>query len=169
MIDRLCSRLFWVAAILACVAAPAAARAQHEALRHAGDLAAAAREARARQVPVLLAFMQKTCPYCAIARKDYLEPMQADPAWRGRVIMLEIDVDEERALRDFAGAQTTHRAFARRLGVRRVPTLIVFDSDGEPAARPIVGLAGSSDFYRLYITQAIETGLQRQRRAGAAR
>lgn len=147
-------------AIVACgllATVPAAAQ-----LQPAGDLAATAADARSRRVPVLVAFMQQSCPYCAVARRDYLLPLQNDPQWRDRVMIREIDVDRGTALRDFSGKPTTHRAFARSLNVRRVPTLIVFDADGKPAAAPLTGLMGE-DFYRLYIEQAIESGLVRMR------
>ncbi len=141
-------------------AAPVQAR-----LQPADDLARAAAEARTRGVPLLIAFMQQSCPYCAVARRDHLLPLQNDPQWRHRVRILEIETDRSTRLRDFAGAATTHRAFARSLGVRRVPTLIVFDAEGRPAAPPITGLL-SDDFYRLYIEQAIEAGLTRMRASG---
>lgn len=114
---------------------------------------------------MLIAFMQQNCPYCAVARRDVLLPLQADPRWKNRVLVREIEVDRSLALQDFAGAGTTHRAFARDQVVSRVPTLIAFDADGQRVAPPIVGLLGE-DFYRLYIEQAIEAGQTRmQRRA----
>ncbi len=142
------------------VAAPAAAQ-----LLAVGDLAQAAAEARARRTPVLIAFMQQSCPYCAIARRDYLIPLQSAPQWRNRVLIREIDVDRSTTMRDFSGTETTHRAYARSLGIKRVPTLIVFDADGQPVAPPITGLL-SEDFYQLYIEQAIEAGLTRMRPRG---
>lgn len=139
-------------------AAPAAAQ-----LQPADNLARIATEARARRVPVLIAFMQRSCPYCAVARRDFLIPLQSDPQWQGRVLIREIEADRGVQLRDFSGGETTHRAFARSHGVGRVPTLIVFDADGQPVAPPITGLL-ADDFYRLYIEQAVETGLTRMRR-----
>lgn len=136
---------------------PAAAQ-----LQAADDLARLAGNARAQQAPVLIAFMQKTCPYCAVARSDYLVPMQSDPRWRGRVLIREIDVDRSTSMRDFAGKPTTHADFARSHGVRRVPTLIVFDAAGNPAAPPIIGLL-NDDFYRLYIEQAVDAGVVKMR------
>ena len=106
--------------------------------------------------------MQQSCPYCAIARRDYLVPLQSAPQWQGRVLIREIEVDRSTAMRDFAGTATTHRAYARSLGVKRVPTLIVFDGDGQPVAPPITGLL-ADDFYQLYIEQAMEAGLARMR------
>ncbi|MBY0267412.1 MAG: thioredoxin fold domain-containing protein [Burkholderiales bacterium] len=139
--------------IVACSSAvPAAAQ-----LVRADDLAQLAAEGRSKRIPVLIAFMQQSCPYCATSQRDHLIPMQNDPQWRDRVLIREIDVDRDTPLRDFSGAATTHRAFARSLKVRKVPTLIVFDGAGQPVAQPLVGLA-LEDYYRLYIEQLIEAG-----------
>jgi thioredoxin-related protein len=150
----------WAVFATALVAAPASAQ-----LLSADDLAQTAATAKARRAPVLIAFMQQSCPYCAIARRDYLVPLQSAPQWQGRVLIREIEVDRSTAMRDFAGTATTHRAYARSLGVKRVPTLIVFDGDGQPVAPPITGLL-ADDFYQLYIEQAMEAGLARMRPRG---
>jgi len=128
----------------------------------ADDLTRLAAIARAQRAPLLILFMQPSCPYCATARRDYLIPLQNDPQWRGRVLIREIDVDRDTALRDFDGKTTTQRSFARSHGVRRVPTLIAFDAEGKAVAPPIVGLL-ADDFYQLYIEQALEAGLVKMR------
>jgi thioredoxin-related protein len=128
----------------------------------ADDLARLAAAARIQRAPLLIHFMEHSCPYCAIARRDYLIPLQNDPKWRGRVLIREIDVGRSTALRDFDGKTTTHLSFARSHGVRRVPTLIAFDAEGKAVAPPIVGLL-ADDFYRLYIEQALEAGLVKMR------
>jgi len=143
-------------AILACaLIAPTAGA---EPLPFATDLAQTARVAREQRVPVMIAFTLKSCPYCTIARRDHLEPMRASKKWRDKAIMLELQLDSAAPLRDFAGNATTARDFARRFAVRRVPTVIVFDDKGTPAALPLVGLS-SGDFYSLYLEQAVEAGL----------
>ena len=131
-------------------------------LQQADDLAQVAAEARDKRIPVLVAFMQQSCPYCAVARRNHLLPLQSDPLWRNRVLIREVDVDRNTSMRDFSGAATTHRAFARVHDVRKVPTLIVFDADGKSVGSPLVGLL-TEDFYRLYIEQAIEGGLNSMR------
>jgi thioredoxin-related protein len=154
-IFRRCRWLIVAWALLA--AAPALAQ-----LLAADDLAQLAAEARAKRVPVLIAFMQQSCPYCAIARRDHLLPLQASPQWRERVLIREVQTDRSTPLRDFTGTATTHRAFAKSHNVRRVPTLIVFDADGKPVGQPLTGLL-TQDFYQLYIEQAIEAGLAKMR------
>ena len=150
--------------ILACACF---ATAQHgaqsaEPLRVAGDLQAAAQLARERRAPVLLAFMLTSCPYCATARRDYLAPMQASEQWRNKVVMREVVLDSDSALRDFGGESVTAREFAKRYGIRSVPTVIVFDDNGAQVTQPLVGLS-ASDFYGLYLEQAVEAGLLKMR------
>ncbi len=145
--------------ILACTfIASAATGARAEPLPLATDLAAAAKMAREQRVPVLIAFTLKTCPYCATARRDHLEPMHVSEQWRNKAIMLELQLDGAQPLRDFSGNATTAREFARKFAVRSVPTVIVFNDSGKPTATPLVGLS-SGDFYSLYLEQAVESGL----------
>jgi thioredoxin-related protein len=150
---------FWFLIVTCALLGAAPAMGQ---LQQADDLAQVAAEARDKRIPVLVAFMQQSCPYCAVARRNHLLPLQSDPLWRNRVLIREVDVDRNTSMRDFSGAATTHRAFARLHDVRKVPTLIVFDADGKSVGSPLVGLL-TEDFYRLYIEQAIESGLTRMR------
>ena len=156
---RIAHRAAWLL-ILACTFTTPTAQA--EPLPLATDLAAASRVARAQRVPVLIAFTLTTCPYCATARRDHLEPMHISEKWRDKAIMLELQLDGTQPLRDFAGNATTARDFARKFAVRRVPTVIVFDDGGVPTATPLVGLS-SGDFYSLYLEQAVESGLIKMR------
>jgi thioredoxin-related protein len=126
------------------------------------DLAAAARLARERGVPVFVAFTLRHCPYCVRARREYWTPMNESAEWRARTLMVEVMLDGEPALRDFDGAATTVREFGKRFGIRSVPTVIVFDAEGKAAAAPVVGLA-AADFYGAYLEQAVEQGLAKMR------
>ena len=150
----------WILACVMCWFGASALAA--EALPLARNLAAAAEEAREKKIPVMIAFTTRVCPYCRIARRDHLEPMRASEKWRDKSIMLDMQLDRADALIDFEGKPTDVRSFARRHGVRSVPTIIVFDADGKPASMPLVGLM-SGDFYGVYIEQAIESGLIKMR------
>ncbi len=154
-------RRVWIAAILACVAAAAAAQSTGE-LRLADDLAAVARQAREYRTPIMIAFTQASCRYCDAAKRDYLVPMDRSAELRDKVIIIEVDIDSESTLRDFGGQTISHREFSQRYQVKKVPTVIVMDDGGRPVASPIVGLM-AEDFYRLYLQQAIDEGLIRMR------
>lgn len=149
------------AAILALPALPAGAQGH---LAWADDLAATAREADARRVPVMIVFTEASCPYCARAKRDHLVPLQSRGAFAGKVIVREVDVASRRRLRDFDGRATTHREYARRHRVGKVPTVMVMSARGEPLSAPIIGLL-IPDFYQLYLEQAVEEGLFKLRAA----
>ena len=145
-----------VAAILACVAVCSPVDAQ-ALLPSASDLAQVSEQAHRKRVPVLIAFTQAGCPYCARLKESYLIPLGRNPAWQQKVIMREVDVDSAAPLRDFAGRATTGRDFAREHHIGLVPTLILFDHAGKPLAEPLVGLT-SEDFYGFYLERLIEDG-----------
>lgn len=148
--------------ILACACLATTAHAAPLAL--VSDLEAAAKQAREQRAPLLVAFTLKRCPYYYTARRDYWAPMNGSDKWRGKVVMVELVIDDTPALRDFEGKPISARDFARRFGVRSAPTVMVFDTQGTPAASAIVGLL-SADFYALYLEQAIEAGLAKTRAA----
>lgn len=155
--------LHFCAAILACAVSQTAAA---QAIRMAQDLADSARDAAAARVPLLVFFSQPGCPYCDLARRDYLGPMNVDPASRDTQRMVEVDITSESPLRDFAGRKTTHRAFAQAQKIRFVPVVSFLGAHGEPLAPDLVGLTVPG-FYQSYLDRRIEQA--RDRLAAPAR
>jgi len=150
-----------VAAILAC--ATTASLAQGAGQLPAGDdFAALAGEARARRTPIMIAFIQETCPYCAVAKRDHLVPMHLDAAMRDRVIIREVDIDGQAELRDFNGTPVRPKDFSRRYRVALVPTVVVVNERGELLAAPLVGIS-VGDFYGFYLERALEEALAKMR------
>lgn len=131
-------------------------------LVHAKNFRTDAALSAKRQVPIMVVFTTPTCPYCDIVKRDYLVPMHKDRAYRSRVIIRELAVNSDAALTGFDGKTTTEAAFAAAAKVFVVPTVMVFDSRGEPVGEPIVGLL-IPDFYFGYLEAAIEDGLARTR------
>jgi hypothetical protein len=137
-----------------------ARRRQH--LPPAADLAIDAAAAAGRRVPILLFFDRDDCPYCERALREFLVPMADDPAWRDRAIFRQVEIDRATPLVDFAGASTTHRAFAARYRATLAPTVVVVDARGEPTGDPLVGLL-TVDFYGAYLEDAVNAGLRKLR------
>jgi len=155
--------LRFCAAILACALSPTAAA---QAIGMAQDLAASARGAAAARVPLLVFFSQPGCPYCDLARQDYLGPMNVDPASRATQRMVEVDITSESSLLDFAGRRTTHRAFAQAQKIRFVPVVSFLGAQGEPLAPALIGITVPG-FYQSYLDRRIEQA--RNRLAAPAR
>jgi len=128
----------------------------------AQDLRGSAREAAAARVPLLVFFSQDDCPYCEVARRDYLEPMAADPASRKRIRMVEIEVGASASITDFSGRRISPTRFAQAQGVQTTPTVLFLGPRGETLAPPLVGLT-VADFYQSYLERRIESALARLR------
>ena len=144
--------------ILACLAALFAAAPAFAQMTQARDLAADARLAAERRIPLLVLFSETGCPWCERARQEFLLPMQRNPDYQAKVMMRELVVDSAAALVDFDGHKTTHAEFARRNRVSMMPTVILFGARGQALAEPVVGF-GSSDYYGYFIDQRIDTAL----------
>ena len=104
----------------------------------------------------MLVFTRPECPFCTRAKKEHLEALRLSQNYGAKVIMREIvAADNRTALRDFEGNLITHGEMGRRYDVRWVPTVIVVDGKGKVLAEPIIDLT-ATDFYNLYLEQAIE-------------
>lgn len=113
-------------------------------------------------VPVLLFFDRGDCPYCERALREFLVPMATGDDWRGRAIYRQVEIDQTEPLVDFAGAMTTHRAFAQRHRIELTPTIYLVDSTGAALGKPLVGLM-TPDFYGAYLEDAIASAAARLR------
>jgi thioredoxin-related protein len=124
------------------------------------SLKAEARDAAARKVPILLVFTSPHCRYCERVKAEYLGPMLEDPAWKGKVIIRQIEAGSDWALVGFDGKKTTHGAYTASQRIKMVPTIKVVDASGKELAEPIVGLL-TPDYYYGYLQSAIEEGLEK--------
>ena len=148
--------------ILACLGALFAANAAIAQMVEARDLAADARQAAERRIPLLVLFSEAGCPWCARARREFLLPMQRNPEYEARVMMREVGIDNSAAMVDFAGKKTTQAEFARSHRVVMVPTVVLLGSRGEALAEPLVGFGGA-DYYGYHLDQRIDAALARMR------
>ncbi len=110
---------------------------------------------RNRHVPVLLFFVSEGCPYCATVENDYLVPMHRRGELTGKAVVRKIDIDQPLPMKDFSGADTTHRDFARRLRSGYTPTLRLYSHTGQELVEAIVGF-NTPEFYGGRIAGAID-------------
>jgi hypothetical protein len=129
----------------------------------AHDLKRDAEQMRARRIPMLVLFSRDGCQWCVQARRDYLLPMQGEPASRQRVLIREVDVDQDAPLVDFSGRKTTYREFGTAEKARFTPTVILYGPDGTRLADPLVGMA-IPDFYGSYLERAVDQSVAKLRR-----
>lgn len=135
-----------------------ATMANAESLPYVQDFAAEGKVAQAKRLPILVLFMSPHCLYCEKVLQEFLIPMTRNADYKTRVIMRQIDIGSNAKLRDFNGVMTTQRQFARDQHIQLVPTVKLFDGQGNEISDPIVGLL-TVDFYGGFLDKAIDEGL----------
>jgi hypothetical protein len=109
-------------------------------------------KALAKNRPLVVMVSLAGCPYCKIARENYLLPMVRQDA----ISVVQVDMMSKRALLDFQGTSMTHEQMIDKWKVRIAPTLLFFGRAGEEKAERLVG-GYLSDFYDAYLQERLQT------------
>lgn len=121
--------------------------------------------ARKKGGVVLVLFESEHCSYCQRVLKEFLIPMSRNPEYQARVVMRKVDHTGSATLKNFDGLREEHTRFSSRHHVRMVPTVMLFDTQGNRLAPPLVGLS-TPDYYGYYLDQAINEALAKAKTAG---
>jgi thioredoxin-related protein len=138
--------------LLACPPALTQAAPSH-ALTEAADLAADARLAAAKGVPLVVLYSRDDCSWCEKLKREHLGPLSRNPA--APALVRELHMDRATPMIDFAGRRTTSADFSQQMQARFAPTVMFHGPDGAALAEPIVGFR-LADFYAAYLDRAIE-------------
>ena len=109
--------------------------------------------------PLIVVYSRKDCKYCETVKRDYLKPLAANPRYRDKVIVRQINQDSDAPLVDFRGEATTHARFTASEKIKLVPVVAFYGPQGKQLAEPIVG-ARLPDFYPGYLEDAVEKSSQ---------
>lgn len=129
----------------------------------AQDFLMEAKAAEAGRLPILVIFSRPNCPYCKRVLNEFLEPMQRNPEYRGKVMMRQVIVGSHARLRDFTGGTTTHNEFAKASSIGMVPVIKLYDSWGNTLTEPLTGFT-SPDYYGEILDQRIDEALAKIRK-----
>ncbi len=108
----------------------------------ADELAAALKQGN----PLVVMVSLDRCPFCIVARSNYLVPMRAQQA----LPVVQVDMRSTLIVKDFKGDKLTHDEWVRRLGVKVAPTVLFFGPGGVEVAERLSG-AYIPDFYGAYL------------------
>ncbi len=92
------------------------------------------------------------CPFCVIARDNYLAPMQGQAG----LSIVQLDMRNRQLVQDFSGTSQTQDELIRRWGVKVAPTLLFFGRGGVEVAERMVG-GYIPDFYGAYLDDRLRT------------
>jgi thioredoxin-related protein len=96
--------------------------------------------------PLLVMVSLEGCPFCKIARENYLAPLQRQSG----LAVVQIDLRNHQVVQDFNGVNQTHDSMTRRWGIKIAPTILFFGRGGVEVAERLVG-GYIPDFYGAYL------------------
>jgi thioredoxin-related protein len=109
--------------------------------------------------PLVLMVSLDGCPFCKIARENYLAPLVREQGLR----VVQINMQHKALVKDVRGTGKTQEQLIGELKVTVAPTLIFYGANGTEVAERLVGM-GSEDFYGAYLDQRIATARANVRR-----
>jgi thioredoxin-related protein len=121
----------------------------------AKDLSLELSQALMKHEPLIVMVSLDGCPFCKIARDNYLRSVQLEQHLK----ILQLDMGRSSMVIDFQGRPTTHEQLIQSWGIKLAPTLLFFGKDGKELVERLVG-GSSSDFYGSYLDERIARALQ---------
>jgi hypothetical protein len=100
--------------------------------------------------PLVVMVSLDGCPFCKIARENYLGPMHAQQGLH----VVQVDMRSPLAIKNFKGATLTQDSLIRSWGVKVAPTLLFFGRGGVEVAERMAG-AYIPDFYGAYLDERL--------------
>jgi hypothetical protein len=136
-------RLLTLAAATAWVPAARAASVQ---LPTAQSLTDELRQALLSGNPLLVMASLEGCPFCRIARENYLGPLHE----RHGLPVVQVDMRSKQVLRNFQGLAQTHDEWIRSMIIKVAPTVLFFGRGGVEVVERMTG-GYIADFYGAYL------------------
>jgi thioredoxin-related protein len=101
--------------------------------------------------PLVVMVSLEGCPFCKVARENYLGPMREQQG----LPVVQVDMRSSRPLKDFHGAPVTHDEMSRQWRIRIAPTVLFFGRGGVEVAERLVG-GYIPDFYGAYLDERLQ-------------
>jgi hypothetical protein len=102
--------------------------------------------------PLVVMVSLAGCPFCAIARDNYLAPLQGQSG----LSIVQIDMRSREMVQDFSGASQTQDQLIRSWGIKIAPTVLFLGRGGTEVAERLVG-GYIPDFYGAYLDDRLRT------------
>ncbi len=103
-----------------------------------------------RGQPLLVMVSLDGCPFCKIARENYLIPLQREQG----LPIVQIDMRSRQLVQGFTGPQQTQEGLSRSWAIKVAPTVLFFGCGGQEIAERLVG-GYLPDFYGAYLDERV--------------
>jgi thioredoxin-related protein len=102
--------------------------------------------AQEKNLPLLILFSMKHCPFCKRIKSDFLVPMLISGDYEDKVIIRELDIDRSSDIIGLSGNTIKSIEFTRKMNISVFPTMIFIDYKGKQLTEKIIGLNTPSLF-----------------------
>jgi hypothetical protein len=102
--------------------------------------------------PLVVMVSLAGCPFCVIARDNYLAPLQGQSG----LSIVQLDMRNRELVKDFSGASQTQDQIIRSWGIKVAPTVLFLGRGGVEVAERMVG-GYIPDFYGAYLDDRLRT------------
>jgi thioredoxin-related protein len=100
--------------------------------------------------PLLVMVSLPGCPFCKVARTNYLLPLQRQTG----LAMVQIDMRNRQMVIGLDGVSQTQDQVTRNWGIKIAPTVLFFGAGGVEVAERLVG-GYIPDFYGYYLDERV--------------
>ncbi|MFK5894067.1 MAG: thioredoxin fold domain-containing protein [Pseudomonadota bacterium] len=116
--------------------------------------------AKEKKLPLLILFSMTHCPFCVLIKENFLIPMMISGDYNDKVIIREINIEENLEIIGLSGKQQASYRFANNMGVSLYPTMIFVDYQGCKLVDSIEGI-NTPSLFGGRIDDAIDTANQK--------
>jgi thioredoxin-related protein len=110
------------------------------------DIAAALKSSK----PLVVLVSLDNCPFCKIARENYLIPLMVEQS----INVVQVNFNHQTPIDDAQGKPTTHAQLIRTWDINAAPAVLFLGKNGKEVATRLVG-GSTSDFYGAYLEERI--------------
>ncbi|MDX1796410.1 MAG: thioredoxin family protein, partial [Hydrogenovibrio sp.] len=104
------------------------------------NLQTLSQQAKAHNLPIMLAFGAKWCEFCQMLREDVLNPMALSGNYEGKYMFMRyVSLDDRQRIPGMDGQPILKDDWATGYGVDLTPTVLFIDGNGKEVAPRIVG------------------------------
>lgn len=106
--------------------------------------------ALSRGHPLLVMVSLDGCPFCKVARMNYLRPIMG----KDGLVIVQVDMRSQRLIANFQGQTQSQDALVRHWKIRIAPTVLFFGKGGAEVVERLEG-AYIPDFYGAYLDERL--------------
>lgn len=114
--------------------------------------------------PLVILASLDGCPFCKIARENYLQPLQTNPT----PFIVQLNLRSQQTVVGFDGISYSHDQWLKSWGIKVAPTVLFVGLSGKEIAERLVG-GYLPDFYGAYLDERLNVARAVLSKAGAAR